>query len=77
LGIQIKWGHSGGASDANIIGLGGIPTVDGLGVRGGGLHSSDEYILLDSLPERIKLTALFLMKLASGDFNSSLKLGEQ
>ncbi len=72
LGIQIQWRHSGGASDANIIGSVGIPTVDGLGVRGGGLHSPDEYVLLDSLSERVKLTALFLMKLASGDFNQSL-----
>ena len=69
LGIQIQWGHSGGASDTNIIGSVGIPAVDGLGVRGGSLHSPDEYVLLDSLSERIKLTALFLMKLAAGDFN--------
>ncbi|MHB8202936.1 MAG: hydrolase [Desulfomonilaceae bacterium] len=74
LGIQIRWRHSGGASDANIIGSVGIPTVDGLGVRGGGLHSPDEYVVLDSLSERVKLTALFLMKLASGDFNQSLNV---
>ncbi len=69
LGFRVRWGHSGGASDANIIASVGIPTVDGLGVRGGDLHSPNEYVILDSLVERIKLTALFLMKLAVGDIS--------
>lgn len=67
LGIPIQWGPSGGASDGNILGAAGLPTLDSLGVRGGNLHSNEEYALLDSLVERAKLTALFLMKLASGD----------
>ena len=67
IGIDIKWGNSGGASDANIVAAVGVPVVDGLGVRGGGLHSQDEYVLTDSILERIKLSALFLMKLAHGD----------
>jgi glutamate carboxypeptidase len=44
----------------------GLPTVDTLGPRGGELHSPREYVLLDSLTERAKLAALFLMKLANG-----------
>lgn len=67
IGVDIKWGHSGGASDANIIAQAGIPVLDGLGVRGGGLHTPDEYVYLDSLIERIRLSGLLLMKLASGD----------
>ena len=67
IGIRLKWGHSGGASDANIIASAGVPAVDGLGVRGGGLHSPDEYVLKDSILERIRLTALFLMKMARED----------
>ncbi|MFA6222258.1 MAG: hydrolase [Desulfomonilaceae bacterium] len=67
IGVDIKWGHSGGASDANIIAQAGIPVLDGLGVRGGSLHSPEEYIQLDSLVERIRLTALLLMKFASGN----------
>ena len=67
IGVDIKSGHSGGASDANIIAQARIPVLDGLGVRGGGLHSPEEYIQLDSLVERIRLTALLLMKFASGN----------
>ena len=34
---------------------------------GGDIHSPTEHIFLDSLPARAKLTALLLMKLASGE----------
>jgi glutamate carboxypeptidase len=44
-----------------------LPNVDTLGVRGGHIHSSDEFVLLDSLTERARLTALLLMKLGSGE----------
>ena len=66
LGISVDWILSGGSSDSNILAAAGLPTVDSLGVTGGDIHSSDEYVLLNSLPERAKLTALFLMKLATG-----------
>ncbi len=67
IGVEIKWGHSRGASDGNIIAQAGIPVLDGLGVRGGALHSSDEYVNVDSLVERIGLTVIALIGLACGD----------
>jgi glutamate carboxypeptidase len=67
LGLPIEWKPSGGACDGNRLAAAGLPTVDSLGPRGGDLHSPTEYILLDSLTERAKLTALLLMKLASGE----------
>jgi len=67
LDIPIAWRESGGVSDGNRLAAAGLPNVDSLGVCGGGLHSSDEYMLLDSLTERAKLTALLLMRLASGE----------
>jgi len=67
LGIPIKWVDSGGASDGNILSAAGLPTIDSLGVRGAHLHSPEEYLALDSLTERARLTALLLMKLASGE----------
>lgn len=67
LGIELTWRASGGASDGNFLASEGIPTVDSLGVRGGGLHSREEYASLSSLTERAALTALLLMKLASGE----------
>ena len=67
LGITVRWQSTGGVCDGNRLAAAGLPTVDTLGVRGGDIHSPNEYLLLDSLTERAKLTALLLMKLASGE----------
>lgn len=69
LGLDIQWRPSGGACDGNKLAAAGLPNVDSLGVRGGGLHSSEEYLLIDSLTERAQLTALLLMKLACGEID--------
>ncbi len=45
-------GHSGGVSDANILEGAGLPTLDGIGPRGGNMHRHDEFIRLDSLSRR-------------------------
>jgi len=39
--------------------------VDTLGVRGGSIHSSDEYLIPESLVERAKLSALILLSYAN------------
>lgn len=67
LGLEIAWRPSGGVSDGNKLAAAGLPNVDSLGVRGGGLHNSTEYLLIDSLTERAQLAALLLLKLASGE----------
>ncbi|MEM1192854.1 MAG: hydrolase [Pseudomonadota bacterium] len=67
LGLTIKWVPTGGCCDGNNIATAGIPVVDTLGVRGGKIHSADEFVQLDSLEERAKLSALLLMKVAAGD----------
>jgi glutamate carboxypeptidase len=67
LGLSLQWRPTGGACDGNNLAAAGLTTIDSLGVTGGDIHSSDEYILLDSLAERAKLTALLLMKLAAGE----------
>jgi glutamate carboxypeptidase len=67
LGLSIAWRASGGACDGNNLAAEGLPTVDSMGVRGGNLHSSEEYVFIDSITERALLTALLLMKLASGE----------
>jgi glutamate carboxypeptidase len=68
LGLDIGWSDTGGVCDGNRLAAAGLPNVDSLGPRGGGLHSPQEFLLLDSLTERAKLAALLLMKLASGEF---------
>lgn len=67
LGFGITWQATGGVCDGNRLAAAGLPTIDSLGPRGGGIHSPDEYLVLDSLPERAKLTALFLLELAAGE----------
>lgn len=62
----LTWGPTGGTCDGNRLLAAGLPNVDNLGPRGGGLHSADEWIKLASLPERARLVALFLWKLATG-----------
>ncbi len=63
LGLTLSWKESGGTSDGNTLAAAGLPTVDNLGARGGNLHTHEEFVLLDSLVERSRLTALFLMQL--------------
>ncbi len=66
LGMRLQWHKSGGCCDGNNLANAGLPNVDNLGVRGGNIHSEQEYMHLDSFTERAKLSALFLLKLASG-----------
>jgi glutamate carboxypeptidase len=64
LGIgPAKWTRSGGVCDGNTVGAVGLPTIDTLGARGGGIHTSDEYMIIDSLVERAQLTTLLLATL--------------
>jgi len=67
LGEEIKIVASGGTCDGNKLAAAGLPVVDSLGPVGGELHSDREYVRVSSLPRRAKMTALLLMKLASGE----------
>ncbi len=60
IGIELKAGGTGGASDGNFVAPLGVPILDGLGPAGDGAHSEREYILLSSLQERIRLLAAIL-----------------
>lgn len=67
LGLTISHKPSGGCCDGNNLAAAGLPNIDTLGVRGGNIHSHDEFLLVDSLTERAKLSALLLMRVASGE----------
>lgn len=67
LDIPIGWQPSGGVCDGNNLAEFGLPNIDTMGVRGGNIHSDQEYLIVDSLLERSRLTALLLMRLASGE----------
>ena len=64
LGLALESRPTGGACDGNKLAAAGLPTIDSLGVRGGGIHSPAEYLVVESLTERAKLTALVLTDLA-------------
>ena len=64
---EIGWRSTGGVCDGNNIAARGVPVVDTMGVRGGAIHSSDEYLIVPSLAERAALSALVLKKLAAGE----------
>ena len=70
LGQEIKWSPSGGVCEGNNLWASGCPNVDTLGVRGGDIHSDREYMKISSLVERARLSAVILMKLASGEFDA-------
>ncbi len=64
LGLAIAWRATGGVCDGNNIAACGVPVVDTMGTRGGAIHSPDEYLLIDSLPERAALSAVTILRLA-------------
>jgi glutamate carboxypeptidase len=67
LGLPLAWQPSGGCCDGNNLAAAGVPNIDTLGVQGGAIHSSDEYLCVDSLVPRAKLSALLLMQLAADE----------
>lgn len=67
LGTSLHSKPTGGCCDGNNLAAAGLPNVDTLGVRGANIHSSDEYMIIPSLTERAQLSALLLLRLASGE----------
>src|SRR5262249_11307417 len=57
LGFPLEAARVGGASDGNFTAAAGVPTLDGLGPRGGGAHARDEFVALSDLPARAALVA--------------------
>jgi glutamate carboxypeptidase len=64
LGQTIGRKNSGGVCDGNNIAACGVPVVDTMGVRGGSIHSSDEYLITSSLSERAALSAVTILRIA-------------
>ena len=63
LGHRLAWQDTGGVCDGNNIAACGIPVIDTMGACGGNIHSSGEYLLVDSLVERARLSGLVLHRL--------------
>jgi glutamate carboxypeptidase len=67
LGQAIAWQPSGGVCDGNNIAACGVPVVDTMGVRGGKIHSMEEFLIVESLAERAALSALTILRLAGSN----------
>jgi acetylornithine deacetylase/succinyl-diaminopimelate desuccinylase-like protein len=63
LGQNITWKGTGGACDGNKFADAGLPNVDTFGPCGGNIHSSNEYLVTQSMVPRTKLAALTLLNL--------------
>jgi len=64
LATTIEFRDTGGCCDGNNLAAAGLPNIDTLGVCGANIHTDQEYMLIDSLSERSKLSFKLLEKLA-------------
>lgn len=64
MGMPMPFASTGGVCDGNIFQGQGLPTIDTLGVRGGGLHTTDEWVDLTSLTQRASLAAILIARLS-------------
>lgn len=63
IGLDVREGATGGASDGNFTAALGVPTLDGLGAIGDGAHARHEHVDVESLPDRAALAAAILLAL--------------
>ena len=66
LGITINFVDTGGVCEGNNVFAAGTPNIDTLGVRGGRIHSAEEFLIAESLSERAGLATLILHRIADG-----------
>lgn len=66
LAMALPFEKTGGVCDGNIMQDAGLPTIDTVGVRGGGLHTPEEWIDLTSLVERCQMLAILIARLSAG-----------
>ncbi len=64
LGSKVNFRDTGGCCDGNNLAAAGLPNIDTLGVCGGQIHTEQEFMLVNSLSERAKLSFLLLEKVA-------------
>lgn len=74
LGLDLTHAPTGGVCDGNRLAAAGLPNIDTLGPRGGGIHSPNEFLQLDSLTERAALTTSLLIGWATQELDWPLGL---
>ncbi len=63
VGLGFSHKSQGGGSDGNFTGAMGVPTIDGLGVEGDGIHTLNEHIDVPALLARARVFAGLLAEL--------------
>ncbi|MEP6343104.1 MAG: hydrolase [Maricaulaceae bacterium] len=71
LGLNLEFVDTGGVCEGNNVFAAGTPNIDTLGVRGGRIHSPDEFVVTDSFEERASLALLLLLRIADGRINAA------
>lgn len=71
LGMALSFKPTGGCCDGNNLKAYGLSNIDNLGVVGADIHSDREWMQVDSLVSRAQLSALLLLRLASGEWSWS------
>ena len=63
IGRKLTLESSGGAADASLSAGAGTPSLDGLGIVGGEIHTPNEYAEVESIVPRLYLLARLIMDL--------------
>lgn len=66
IGRKLTLEASGGAADSSIAAGAGVPTIDGLGIVGGEIHTPNEYAEVESVAPRLYLLARLMMEVSKG-----------
>ncbi len=69
LGLGLHFKATGGCCDGNNLAAHGLANLDNMGVVGDAIHSDQEWLRVSSITERAKLSALLLLRLASGELS--------
>lgn len=67
LGQEVTWVDAGGCSDANNISDNAKYILDGCGPEGRNMHSDDEYLIIETISERLDLMYKVLLGICSDE----------
>jgi glutamate carboxypeptidase len=70
VGLEMVYKDTGGVCEGNNLAASGCANVDTLGPRGGLIHSDSEYAILESFPERVRLSLAILVGYATGQLDA-------
>jgi glutamate carboxypeptidase len=70
MGLELDAKPSGGASDGNRLAAAGVAMIDSMGPLGGEIHSEREFVKVETIAQRAKVTSLVLESLATGDLSA-------